>query len=240
MKAVQTRWGAAAIHLSISFIILLCLGAVIFLWWFPGALFWLSGGLDGLQIVVGVDLVLGPLLTLVVYNISKPRRELVRDLSIIALIQLAGLTAGITLVHKSRPVLISFVYDTFYSYKLADIDEMGIDRDFLDKLPGPYPKVVYVKVPETPANFIAFQMMTTLNNKTPLSMRSDLYRPFPKDEVKRKALLHGVEKTEASGCLKMRIKSVYNQGDICVDPKTFTFSDFKERLITGNSLVGDG
>lgn len=239
MKVIQTRWGAFAIHLVISFVILLALCSVIFFWWFPGGLFELSGGIDGLQIVIMVDLVLGPLLTLVVYNIRKPRAELLRDLSIIAMIQLIGLGIGTSLVYQSRPVLISHVYDTFYSYKLADIVDDGIDKAFLDQFPGAYPKVVSVEVPQEPASFVTVQMFTTLRDEKQLSLRQDLYRAFPESESERKKIIHGLEKDEAMDCWKTRIKSVYKQGDICVDIGSFTFSNFQERLITGNSLVGD-
>ncbi|XFB08520.1 hypothetical protein AAGT13_06380, partial [Azotobacter salinestris] len=83
-------------------------------WLFPGGLFQAAGGREGLKIVVAVDLVLGPCLTLIVFNLRKPRSELVRDLSLIALVQVLALGAGVWQVLKVRPLAVVQVFDTFY------------------------------------------------------------------------------------------------------------------------------
>ncbi|KAB0769044.1 hypothetical protein F7O87_33620, partial [Pseudomonas aeruginosa] len=63
-----SRWRAFFIHLLISLAIFIVLLAIICLWWYPGALFEIAGGWQGVRIVAAVDMVLGPLLTLVVYD----------------------------------------------------------------------------------------------------------------------------------------------------------------------------
>lgn len=80
----MTRWKAAGIHLCISLLVVGTIAATIFLVWYPHGL-WHVAGLDRLFVVMlGIDIVAGPLLTLIVYNRAKP--ELKRDLAIVALL----------------------------------------------------------------------------------------------------------------------------------------------------------
>ena len=60
----MSRFSAFSIHFGISLLIFAALSAVILLVWYPGYFFELDGGWEGLRIIIGVDLVLGPLLTL--------------------------------------------------------------------------------------------------------------------------------------------------------------------------------
>jgi hypothetical protein len=64
-------------------------------------------------IVVTVDVILGPLITLAVFNRAKPWTELRRDLVIVALIQLSALGYGLWTVFVARPVHLVFEYDRF-------------------------------------------------------------------------------------------------------------------------------
>ncbi len=68
----MNRWKAFAIHMGASLLLFLGLLLIIINVWFPGILFSIDGGWDGLKILLGVDLVLGPLLTLLVYKAGKP------------------------------------------------------------------------------------------------------------------------------------------------------------------------
>ena len=83
----MSRWRAFAIHFGISMLVFLLLLAIILVFWFPGILFNIDGGWTGLRIIIGVDLVLGPLLTLVVFKAGKPGLKF--DLACIGLFQAA-------------------------------------------------------------------------------------------------------------------------------------------------------
>ncbi len=118
----KTRWGAFAGHVVISIAIFAALCGIIYFLLFPGALFFVAGGIDGIKIVAGVDLVLGPLLTLVIYNYAKPRKELIRDLAIIAFIQFSALSAGMYVVYQNRPAVVTYVLDTFHALKISQFE----------------------------------------------------------------------------------------------------------------------
>lgn len=81
------------------------------------------GGLELFLLVVAVDVVCGPLLTMVIYKTTKPRLELVRDLSCVAIIQLTALLYGLYIVMAVRPVYLVYEVDRFNAISAMDVDE---------------------------------------------------------------------------------------------------------------------
>lgn len=81
--------------------------------WFPHPYGLLSGGLKLFLLVVGVDVVCGPLLTLVLFNPLKLRRELFMDLSLVILIQLTALLYGLHTAYEARPLFLVHEIDRF-------------------------------------------------------------------------------------------------------------------------------
>ena len=108
-----SRLKPALIHLAASASLALIVGAAVFLLWFPGAYRTFSGGTELFKLVVGIDLVLGPLVTLVISNPRKPLKVLLGDITVIAALQLAALGYGLYMVSISRPVVIALEEDRF-------------------------------------------------------------------------------------------------------------------------------
>jgi hypothetical protein len=79
--------------------------------WYPGPLFQAAGGNELLFILVGVDVVIGPLLTLAVFKAGKKGMKL--DLGVIGILQVAALVYGSWVVAQARPAFIVFVKDRF-------------------------------------------------------------------------------------------------------------------------------
>ena len=77
------RWQAAGSHLALSALIgAIVLAAMIFVW-YPPPYFEAAGGNDLVLLMVGIDVALGPLLTLAVFNPGKGMGKLRLDLAII-------------------------------------------------------------------------------------------------------------------------------------------------------------
>jgi hypothetical protein len=55
-----------------------------------------------------VDLALGPLVTLIIANPRKPRRELLRDIGVIVIVQLLALSYGTSFLWRGRPLYYAF------------------------------------------------------------------------------------------------------------------------------------
>lgn len=115
------RLKASAIHLALSLAIAALAGLLVFGIWYPYPFREISGGRELFLLVVTVDVILGPLITLAVFNRKKPWTELRRDLAIVALIQLAALGYGLWTVYVARPVHMVFEIDRFRVVHAIDV-----------------------------------------------------------------------------------------------------------------------
>ena len=101
----MTRWKASAIHLGISAgDRRLGRGRGDAAGLVPEPLFTATGGNDLVMILVAVDVVLGPLITLIVFNPAKPlQADRASTSTVIAVLQLAALAYGIGVIAMARP-----------------------------------------------------------------------------------------------------------------------------------------
>jgi hypothetical protein len=133
----KDRLRASGIHLVISLGIALLAALLVFALWYPYPYREISGGRELFLIVVVVDVMLGPLITLAVFNRAKPKAELRRDLALVGLIQLAALGYGLWTVFVARPVHLVFEYDRFRVVHAVDIppELMQQNRSGVEALP---------------------------------------------------------------------------------------------------------
>lgn len=112
---------AALKHLLICLLVAAAVAALVFGLWYPSPYGELAGGQGLFWLIVIVDVVCGPLLTLVIYDLKKPRAELVRDIGLVVLIQLAALAYGLNSLAQARPVWLAFEKDSFRVVSVPDI-----------------------------------------------------------------------------------------------------------------------
>lgn len=121
-----TRWRAAIMHLgisaSIASVVLIAMIAV----WFRPPYFEATRGSDLFMILMGVDVILGPLLTLIIFDTRK--KGLKYDLAIVAAVQIGALLYGLNAIAASRPVYAVFVKDRFELVLSKDIDASDDER----------------------------------------------------------------------------------------------------------------
>lgn len=105
------RWKAAGWHLLVSALVVGTVAALLIGVWYGWDLFRILGGDRLLLILASIDIVAGPLLTLIVYGHAKPSLRF--DLTVIALLQAGFLAYGIHIMAQSRPVFVVGVLDRF-------------------------------------------------------------------------------------------------------------------------------
>ncbi len=109
MRSAKAKF--VTIHLGISIVIALLIVMVVFLCWYPLPLNKATGVTHIFLMMIGIDLVLGPLLTWLVYNEGK--KSLKFDLTVIILIQISALFYGIYHITQGRPVWLVYSVDRF-------------------------------------------------------------------------------------------------------------------------------
>ncbi len=140
----RRRARAAGVHLLSCLVVAMAVAALVFLVWYPWPYRIVSGGEKLLFLVMGVDIVMGPLITLAIFDIRKPMRELKRDLAIIVALQLAALSYGLHTVYLARPAVLALEAERFRLTIANDVvmDELPKAVEGLRALPLDGPRVV--------------------------------------------------------------------------------------------------
>lgn len=121
MVNVKDKARACAIHLGLSLLLAAASALLVFGLWYPWPYRELAGGRDLFLLVVAVDIAMGPLMTFVVFNRAKPRRELLTDFAVIGLLQCAALGYGLWTAHQARPVHLVFEYHRLAVVRATDL-----------------------------------------------------------------------------------------------------------------------
>jgi len=174
----QDRVKAGSIHLGISLMIAVLAAVLVFGIWYPYPYGETSGGRQLFLLVVTVDVIVGPLITFAVFNRRKPRDELVRDLAIVGLIQIAALSYGLWTVAVARPVHLVFEFDRFRVVHAIDVPEEKLSQAPSDirTLPWTGPTMLAVR-PFRDANEQSTATLMALHGQ-PLSARPELWQNY--------------------------------------------------------------
>ncbi len=169
------RIKASFTHFLVSvFVVSLALSVVFFLW-YPAPYSKTNDIWSMVKILIGVDLVLGPLITLIIFNTKKPRSELKRDLGIIATVQVLALCYGMYAMFDQRPDYLVFGVDRFEVMTDDRVDDSALPPT-LRKRPLAGPLVVYAYPGKTDAEKKKL-MQEWMEGKGDFTTRRDYYRP---------------------------------------------------------------
>lgn len=140
------RYQAFLIHLAASALILLSVLGFIVWRFYPGFYFHAEGAWTAAKILILVDLVLGPLLTLIIFKVGK--KGLKFDLAMIALFQLSALIYGSYVLYSERPGYLVFSIDRFEVAEASEVDHSGAQEKAFALGPFSRPKIVFAAPPE--------------------------------------------------------------------------------------------
>lgn len=144
----MSRYKASFFHFLISLAIFVVLAYIILFHWYPEFFYAIDGGWEGMRIIVGVDLILGPLLTLVVFKAGKPGLKL--DLTAIGTLQAVCLIAGLVIVYTERPIFFIYYEKHFYSASADSYTNNGVTTPDPEKYSDTVPAKVISILPENP------------------------------------------------------------------------------------------
>lgn len=170
----KNRYQAFAVHIGISAVIFIILTAIIVFIWYPGFLFHTDGGWNGIRLVAGVDFIIGPTLTLIVYKVGK--KGLMLDLTLIGLVQFFCLAGGTWIVYEERPVTVFYMDGTYHAVSKEFFDTNKIDPEKALSLDDHIPAKVYIKLPEDKEKRMKLLIAQIITG--PLYAQPDRYLPY--------------------------------------------------------------
>ena len=136
---MRFRFKASGLHLLASAVALTLVLGTLYVGWYHWPGWYLADVWHVALVLAGVDVALGPLLTFVIAltalpaliaRAEKPRRELARDIAVIATVQLIALIYGTVTLWDGRPLYYAFSEDMLELVQAYDIDpkELAVAR----------------------------------------------------------------------------------------------------------------
>lgn len=115
------RLRAFAIHLAISAAVGSLSALFVSQVWYPSPMLAIMGGFGIFLIIIGIDVILGPTITLIIASPGKSRRALMIDYTVIACLQIAALAYGLNTLGQARPAFVVFAKDGFLIIRVNDL-----------------------------------------------------------------------------------------------------------------------
>jgi len=183
---VKNRWRAAPIHLALSAMVAATIFAIAYFVWYPGAMFDAAGGRDLFLLIAGVDVTVGPLITLIIFNPRK--RWLKLDLAIIGVVQLIALAYGTYVLFEARPVWTVYVKDRYELVRANEIDEAerAKAKPPFDALSITGPRLVAARLPTDPDE--QFKLAISAAGGVDVQSYPRYYIPY--DEARSQVISH--------------------------------------------------
>lgn len=185
----SARFKAFYFHLGGSAVVALAMLLLVFAVWYPSPLHEAVGVTNVFLMLLAVDVVIGPLLTLVVFKVGK--KTLVFDMAVILLLQLSALAYGVWTVAEGRPAWLVFNVDRFDVVRALDIDTRKLGDALPEYRGAPWlgPRWVGADNPEDPKQRQALMLESAVGGSD-IAQRPELYRPLARMafSIKAKAL----------------------------------------------------
>jgi len=174
---MPARIKAFLMHLAVSAVIALLAILLVFHIWYPAPLHEALGVTHIFLVLLLVDVILGPLLTLLVYKVGK--KTLITDLAVIACLQMAALGYGLWTVAEGRPAWIVYNVDRFDVVTVVDIDTRQLNEALAQYRNAPWTEPQWVGTvkpdgPEQRSNIL----FEAVQGGSDIAQRPNLYRPL--------------------------------------------------------------
>ncbi len=174
----RAKLRAFGLHFSISLALFAAIIAATLELWYPPPYFWIDGGWFVVRLAALVDIVLGPLLTLIVFKPGK--RLLAFNLAVIGLVQAAFLAWGVHVLYQERPLVVAYIgkpSERFFTVtkKLALDGNRPLEEVFA--MSPERPAIIAVRLPEDPAKARAL-LFAGFEGKGSVLRRTELFEPL--------------------------------------------------------------
>jgi hypothetical protein len=172
-------------HFALSLAIFAAIIWVCMELWYPAPYFWIDGGWFAVRIAAVVDVIAGPLLTLVVFRPGK--RWMAANLAVIAFVQAAFLAWGVIVLQRERPLLALYIgapAERFYpvTRELAVHGLRPIEEVLA--LSAERPPLLAVRLPDDPEKARDL-LQASLQGRSGVLRRTELFEPLEGEQLKK-------------------------------------------------------
>jgi len=155
LEALKFRLTAFGLHFSGSCTTLTLILGVLYFGWYRWPGWYVTGAARVVLVMIAVDVVLGPLITLIVADARKSRAMLARDIGIIVTIQLAALIYGGATLWSGRPLYYALSADCLQVVQAYNLDAdalLSARKQHAALLPHWYslPRWIWAPLPQDP------------------------------------------------------------------------------------------
>jgi len=144
----MTKLKAAGMHFMFSVLVISLALLFIYFVWYDQIYIQVSGVIEPIKLMILVDVVLGPILTFLVYRKNKPSLKF--DLSFIVLLQLCALSYGLYSINLGKPSMVIFRDNSFEILANKSFDKSALKPEVQQQL-GLFKKPFIGKI--EPINF---------------------------------------------------------------------------------------
>jgi len=177
-QGLRVRGKAFALHLTGSAVVISLFLLLLTQVWYPGPFFAMESTWEVIKVAVGVDLVIGPILTLIVFDYHKPIRLLRLDMTVIILLQLAALSWGIWSAYVAHPSYLVYSSGEFYTVDAGETDVSKVTVPSLATTMFSRPKTVFALPPKDEAEKAALFTAFLTGKQKDIPYLAERYRPL--------------------------------------------------------------
>ncbi|MGI9272039.1 MAG: hypothetical protein ACR2QT_09710 [Woeseiaceae bacterium] len=165
----QIRFAATAGLLLLAFLMVRFL-------WFPSGYFGISGVAKLFLVLVGVNFVVGPVLSTILFKPGKWGLKF--DLVVVACVEVAILMWGLAEIHERRPAFAVFAVDRFEAVTQSEVDPSQLAASGLDSSTGFAPRLVYAELPTDIDVMNQLIDDTVFLGKKDIDRRPEFWKPY--------------------------------------------------------------
>ena len=190
----KSKMKAFGFHFAFSLFLFVIAVVWIYVSLYPSIHFSINGGRQGVQLIFAIDLILGPVLTFLIWNPKKGFKEKFLDLSVVGIVQISALLYGMYTVYQQHPVLMQVLQGgsaSTISYEQFQDELNEADLSSLDMITS------------IPAAF--YNPSTNKDNYGIVALRDIPYRVINNDKAIRRSLTE--EQKEEIGSLEQNHSS---------------------------------
>ncbi|MDX1498595.1 MAG: hypothetical protein R3176_01780 [Woeseiaceae bacterium] len=144
--------------------------------WYPGGHAGIAGVGVPVLVLAGVAVVLGPVLSAVVYRPGKP--GLAADLAVLAVLEFGTVAVLASLLCLRQPAYLVFAVDRFEVVSRGEVDPDAFVEPGLARRPAHAPRLIHARMPADPEAFDRLLDETVLMGLPDIDRRPEFWEPY--------------------------------------------------------------